>query len=607
MKVILTTFLNIMYFSVYVKTSVGLCPCGYQNTDDSQKIFKPLLLCIDFNNGLTTNNNSTNKQDVYVNMFSNNLNNISNPFPDEFHLIYLDYTNKYNKFECSVIISIIKEESPNMNYSNRRVLYHQLTQSQCPGICSPIPIVTVQYDLVWKKIFFKNDINKFTKIALTCSLTMSMILSKLNNYTNKDKYYRYWFILREILLRKLLECNEQKYWKNFIISNNNSDNNYDNNYFYKPIKRKVESVIIWIGSINNIQLIQEQSIIIPLTKTFKNYKNNNSLDLILLSNVSDTVIGWSGTEDIYLCNINNTNCLKGGNNRFNGFIPSSNINYMKIGWRCAQTRPLRTLSHVLLLFDPHFIVILDDDTFLNYHLLINKFSDIIYDNMTKDPIVIGEFVGKTGPFGHLSKQGMFVGGSDLEDNYRSYQQILTLSLISDGLITCLSDCMDNSNSANGWYHDKNNNLLNYYYNNCIGNKPIMIDKQWKLSIKIRLIDYCVNLMASDNTCLHSDHSVTRCFLYGAKAMPIGAVCHSKVPVIPSHVKVGMCFMSPLCNISEQITCHRFKAQGYKNHIQNKYYDHSIKLNSVKKTHSNKGYYRMFSSYYDGNKTDTNPM
>jgi hypothetical protein len=35
----------------------------------------------------------------------------------------------------------------------------------------------------------------------------------------------------------------------------------------------------------------------------------------------------------------------------------------------------------------------------------------------------------------------------------------------------------------------------------------------------RLIDLCANLMAAENTCHHSDHSLGRCLVYGAH------VCH----------------------------------------------------------------------------------
>jgi hypothetical protein len=90
-------------------------------------------------------------------------------------------------------------------------------------------------------------------------------------------------------------------------------------------------------------------------------------------------------------------------------------------------------------------------------------------------------------------------------------------------------------------------------------------------------------------------------LYAAYATPIGAVCHSTVNkvFIPKNIKVGMCFMSPNCEIDEQVTCHRYKAaneieaQGIENKIHKPI--RNININ---------GYYRVYSSMFDGNISDT---
>ena len=38
--------------------------------------------------------------------------------------------------------------------------------------------------------------------------------------------------------------------------------------------------------------------------------------------------------------------------------------------RCAQNRPLRALAHILLLYDPIYILIADDDTYINIQMLL---------------------------------------------------------------------------------------------------------------------------------------------------------------------------------------------------------------------------------------------
>jgi hypothetical protein len=41
-----------------------------------------------------------------------------------------------------------------------------------------------------------------------------------------------------------------------------------------------------------------------------------------------------------------------------------------------------------------------------------------------------------------------------------------------------------------------------------------------MKIAVRLIDLCTNSMAGENTCLHSDHSLGRCLLYGAQVIDL---------------------------------------------------------------------------------------
>jgi hypothetical protein len=64
------------------------------------------------------------------------------------------------------------------------------------------------------------------------------------------------------------------------------------------------------------------------------------------------------------------------------------------------------------------------------------------------------------------------------------------------------------------------------------------------------------------------------------------------------VQIGLCFMAPTCNVSEQITCHRYKprvtvsADGKHVTIQ------PVKI-SPKPSH-----YKVFSSIFNGSFTDS---
>lgn len=100
-------------------------------------------------------------------------------------------------------------------------------------------------------------------------------------------------------------------------------------------------------------------------------------------------------------------------------------------------------------------------------------------------------------------------------------------------------------------------------------------------------------------------------LYGAGAVPMGVACHSTVPLeslsaddnaqatLPavSDIKVGMCFMAATCNVSEQITCHRYRAAPETQR------DGAVVQLPVRNSKKG-GYYRGYSSVFNGSFTDT---
>ena len=289
-----------------------------------------------------------------------------------------------------------------------------------------------------------------------------------------------------------------------------------------------------------------------------------------------------------------------------------------------------------------YILMVDDDTYVNYDLLIERYRNDIYGIMQSVPIVMGEFQGTPE---HLTTKGIFAGGSGYfiskaainrlvsnasiyyapgdKHHYRTPEQQRGLSVAIEafrrGSSTCPEDCVD--------YDPLKNPPIRAY-------PPVnadLKDDSWKsqsgllpnssfISISVPLIDLCSNMMANEHTCLHSDHSLGRCLIYGAHVVPVGMVCqrtfesaneteidmdeinhghnrdyNASRSVIDkdgkriSYVKVldtyhtrpkflrhtGMCFMSQSCD-SDQITCHRFKAM-YKTGegivVPVKYYKH----------------------------------
>lgn len=172
-------------------------------------------------------------------------------------------------------------------------------------------------------------------------------------------------------------------------------------------RQSVSGVVIWIGSGNKINLIRDQTI--PLNQVSAENQHVPGVNSTILKTLAGAVIPWAATDILYPCRKGSTKC-HGGNGKYK-FIPKSDINYMSAGWGCAQRRPLRALAHVLALYDPLYVVILDDDTFFNFPLFLRKYSSFLLDQMSVAPIVLGEFVGRSGDNGHLSRLGMMAGGS----------------------------------------------------------------------------------------------------------------------------------------------------------------------------------------------------
>lgn len=135
----------------------------------------------------------------------------------------------------------------------------------------------------------------------------------------------------------------------------------------------------------------------------------------------DGVIAWGATDECFPCRLGETKCASRGQKG----LPPSDIPFMSagwswscsmsylyvislislfntVGWSCAQRRPLRALSHILTIYDPNVVIILDDDTFLNYDLLIKTFGGYFANEFKEIPVVMGEFQGKYGENGHLT-------------------------------------------------------------------------------------------------------------------------------------------------------------------------------------------------------------
>jgi len=373
---------------------------------------------------------------------------------------------------------------------------------RCPETCLPVPKITLSNELIFQSSY-ANLFDLHKDMPITCSFTLDMIHRRRQKAENlkTSKRQDVSLFLKELFFRKIYECYEFVKIPKRLYHHNINSMRLESEHLPR---RKVKALIIWIGSTGNIQLLLDQ------LQVLQGQPNAGM----------DAVVAWAATDEIYNCNENTTQCF-GGNGKYK-YLPHSAMNVNKFGWKCAQRRPLRALAHTLLLFDPAFAVILDDDTYLNYPHLIETFGSYLFNDMLKEPIYMGEFLGKTGVNGHLSTEGIFAGGAgyllgqrllqilhskqirhfgfefvgedsikkDLSDRYRSDQQVRHLSLLSEGMSTVcngvpLSKLLKANDSKTPFLSD-----------------ALAEKQQMFIPIPVRLIEFCSNLMANEHACHH---------------------------------------------------------------------------------------------------------
>lgn len=419
--------------------------------------------------------------------------------------------------KCNVLVKIGHSSNPNHNSFDRRQL--------CPGICRPIPEIRIMSK--WLEM----GVDSMTQDSLlSCTLTTSMLKStsssngvvndrstSAGNSSTSLRHVAY--MLRTIFWRRIMECYENKIWRSRHTQYTSLS--LTDGHHVDIARRKVSSIVIWIGSQDEIKLIEEQA------NVLKQFPSSDET----------AVIGWAATDESYPCRDSKVKCLKKGRMKF---LPQSAINYMSTGWGCAQRRPLRSLAHILLLVEPSFAIVLDGDTFLNYKLLLHKYGSYLTQGaMVQRPLAMGELLGTWGDTGHLTKWGIYAGGAgyvigrkalealvayeikyykgegvgsrqqdvDDSDMFRSNQQIFHLSVYREGLELSSKHCSSRATLGSSRVGDSSGD-------SCIlSTKPIVsslnstmhgkeMKRNFAIPIAVRLIDFCANLLANENTCLH---------------------------------------------------------------------------------------------------------
>eukprot|EP01041_Mallomonas_annulata_P004379 gene4379-8721_t len=513
--------------------------------------------------------------------------------------IYHKYPDHHENLE-TLKVKIFRNETSLKCYAEKcRVVIHIIneittittqTRLSCPGNCHPTPSLKLSLDWIVNPNYFN--------ISILCSLTTSMLtrhsLINSNSIHKAQSSNMMERFLEIIYWRRLDECREfcflssiNPYETNLTnVSSskikiiNNKSNNQNSNMqilqlspFTIKSKRRIQGIILWITSFEEMKRFHHNQ---------ENILQNRSF------HSEDSIIGWFATDIMYPCKNGTTTCqakaINSKNRQFKymRFMPNSWIPTSSHEWSCAQRRPLRALAHLLRLFDPTFLLLIDGDSFVNLPLLVEKFLPYISTHMVKYPVVIGEY---TDP-GKISRNGFLLGGagyllgknilSRLNNFYvRDYSMSFTrrnprvshLSLATETRMLAYKYCntklrkKDNdekhkSNSSNS--NGVNGSIDELSLPVCISTSSSVVVGNDFVPIGIRLIDLCVKLLSGEFTCHHSDHAVSRCLFFGADVLVKGVVCNALR--YPGALGAGMCQeVRGVCDLRYHVTCHRWMA------------------------------------------------
>jgi hypothetical protein len=411
--------------------------------------------------------------------------------------------------QCDVLLSITN--NPIEEEVNKRRI--------CPDSCYPFAILNIPKTL----LSFSSYLTFTYSYAITCTLTMQTEIfprwkkllqqqQRSSSYSSTSTSFSQlpsWisYFLSEVALRRYYECNEfpslyryafPKYLTTYLNDSMNvfpkpltsstsfssntsfsslssfneaassslkrsstSSSSSSSSYLTKSfstisMKRKINGMIVWIGSQEKYRLMENQHFTL-LNESFHN---------------DSAIIGWTATDTIYSCSPESIKCY-GNHKKYATLLPASNINFMPSGWGCAQRRPLRALSHLLLFYHMNFLILLDDDTYFNYYLFQKKYLSLFMtssstisssaaslsssslsaltrrekvritrreqsntldekENEKEGTFYFGEALGKTGENGHLSKEGFFVGGSGYIFNHKLLIKLINKEVLYFG-------------------------------------------------------------------------------------------------------------------------------------------------------------------------------
>lgn len=430
-----------------------------------------------------------------------------------------------------------------INLTNRSSSFVSEMDTKCPGICHQIPYTEVPLQWLLPP-YIPNR-------SISCSMTLSSILLDVHflndaEIDSSQAAKNIDLILKSLARRRLEECFERGLWPmgSFNRRPGSGPQTWSNISYIEPVmsifpKRKIYGLIVWIGSNQRLPLAMDQTQMLTLQ------------DRTL--NDTQKIFGWVATEDVYPCNASAPNCkYKHG---YHWMMPSGKMAHEgDKGWGCAQRRPLRAMAHTLLLFDPDFLFIVDDDTYVRVQYLAHgsNMSSAVFGSLKDTPQLLGQLNGGNrvtkggflyGGAGYLMGKGLIdvlnshtlLGPPQKEDRIRNEKHMNHLGLFEEALdltrLTC-PDC--------------------FQFQGNMTPHGIGLTAQ----LQVRLIDLCTNMLSEEGTCYHSDHAISRCLVHGAYADVFNVACSGALVVADPPFETGMCMGVDVCR-DNLLTCHRW--------------------------------------------------
>eukprot|EP01034_Spumella_vulgaris_P024048 gene24048-30345_t len=342
-------------------------------------------------------------------------------------------------------------------------------------------------------------------------------------------------ILKAVAKRRIEECSERYYW-----SNGGSTGGALDTSFVAPVRRKVHGLIIWTGSRSRYDLSEDQISVL----------RNTSLSAD--STAENVIVGWMATEDQYPCRVGSSLCETATtSNAYYHYMPSTRLNFASSGWGCAQRRPLRALAHTLLLYDPNFVLIVDDDTYVSVKALSNMDS-YIRGTLMKEALVLGQLtMGKK-----ITKKGFYYGGAGYMIGRIVIERLTAYEL--SGPSEASNKMIDPTMMSGLSVFNQAADLSKEVCPECMVLQPgsVVNELNTHANISVRMVEICVNIMSQEHTCYHSDHAISRCFIHGTNAFPMAIECGGSN--LGGGVTIGMCMGTGGCDTNVHLTCHRWR-------------------------------------------------